>query len=427
MITADDNNLTYAESQGAVDKINGSFYAKFPYPWPPGYFDRLGDPSLESVMLNQSIGNWRRLEIAPSRIWVAGCGTNQAVFTALKFPNARVIGTDLSVVSLETAAHSARQLGLDNLELQRRSINDSDFRDEFDYVICTGVIHHNADPQKPLRKLHAALRSSGICELMVYNRYHRIWTTAFQKAVQVLSGTLVTPDFDAQMDVTKRLMRTPIDSTMSQMVALHKDLPEAGIADGCMQPVEHSYTVMSLNALLNDSGFEILAPVLNQFDKTSGHFIWNMTFQDPELQRRHEALPDLQRWQVNNLLLFERSPHLWFYLQRTDSGRTRKSEMQICNDFLDSTFRRVNVERKVFVRREDGSYAPSPKQHSYPTAHPDALCKALLAAQEANPQANMRTLFKLNNVDTDFSSVQRLRLQLTTCAYPYMTAVDLAA
>ena len=54
-------------------------------------------------------------------MWVAGCGTNQAVITALMFPGARVLGTDLSEASLEGARRNADQLGVANLELHAGS------------------------------------------------------------------------------------------------------------------------------------------------------------------------------------------------------------------------------------------------------------------------------------------------------------------
>jgi len=426
MISTDENNLTLAKSQNSVDAINGRFYGKFPYPWPPAYFDRIVDPTLETVMLNQSVGNWDRCEILPhSRIWVAGCGTNQAVFAALKFPQASIMGSDLSVSSLQIAANSAKHLGLTNLELRQQSINESDYRGEFDYVICTGVIHHNSDPQIPLKKLRQALRPSGICELMVYNRYHRTWTTAFQKAVQVLSGAPQDTDLDTQMDVTKRILRSTINSSMAFMIALHKEMPEAAVADSCMQPIEHSYTVESLEALLNDSGFEMLVPCLNQFDRTSGNFIWNMSFEDPELGRRYDALPDSRRWQVSNLLLLERAPHLWFYIQRTDCSRARKSEIQICNEFLERRFRRVNVQREIFTQNGDRSYALSAKRHNHPSTHTDVLCRTVLAAVDEHPGADMRTILGYAKVKPDFAAVQRLRLLLATCAHPYLIAADM--
>src|SRR6185503_12679728 len=122
------------------------------------------------------------------KIWIAGCGTNQAVITALRFPAATIVASDLSVTSLQTSAGTAKQLGIANVEFRNESINKASYREEFDYVICTGVIHHNAEPKTSLDRLVEALKPAGVLELMVYNRYHRITTTAFQKAIRILGG-----------------------------------------------------------------------------------------------------------------------------------------------------------------------------------------------------------------------------------------------
>jgi hypothetical protein len=176
--------------------------------------------------------------------------------------------------------------------------------------------------------------------------------------------------------------------------------------------------------MLSDAGFEMLVPVLNQFDKTSGNCIWNMSFDDPELARRYAALPDTRRWQVTNLLLLERSPLLWFYLQRTDSVRARKSETQLCEEFLMQKFRRVNTQREVFTQQDTRNYTLSAKRLNYPAPHTDAVCKTVLALMSEHPGADMRTLLERLKVKLDFAAVNRLRLLLTTCAYPYLVAAD---
>src|SRR6476619_4167769 len=170
-----DDNLSLTATPEEVDRINSSFYSKFPYPWRPRALDCPADPDFSRVMLNQNLGDWTHQVVPPNpHIWIAGCGTNQAAITALNFPIAAVRGSDVSPGSLELCAATAKDLGCTNLELRQESINQADYTECFDYVICTGVIHHNADPEATLRKLARALKPKGVLELMVYNRYHRI-------------------------------------------------------------------------------------------------------------------------------------------------------------------------------------------------------------------------------------------------------------
>src|ERR1700741_332276 len=164
-LKSDDENLVLARSIGSVDELLSKFYGRFPWPWPAMKFDYLDDPYFETVMVNQDLGDWTH-QILPEnpQIWVAGCGTNQAIHTALRFRNTRVVGSDISSKSLAICDQNARAIGLTNLELKEESINEVPYQDRFDYVACTGVIHHNADPQSTLEKLVALLKPGGILE-----------------------------------------------------------------------------------------------------------------------------------------------------------------------------------------------------------------------------------------------------------------------
>src|SRR5580704_14527581 len=98
MPRSDAHNLDLATSQADVDRLNIEFYEDYPYPWPTASFERPDDPLFAALMLRQDVGDYRHATLPASgaRIWVAGCGTNQAIITALRFPRAAVVGSDLS-------------------------------------------------------------------------------------------------------------------------------------------------------------------------------------------------------------------------------------------------------------------------------------------------------------------------------------------
>jgi len=419
----DDENLVLAKSADYVDELNAQFYGRFPYPWRPAEFSYVLDPDFETVMLNQNIGDWEHRAVPRHpKIWVAGCGTNQAVFTALRFPHATVVGSDLSVQSLELGARSARELKLSNLELRNESINQVDYREQFDYVICTGVIHHNAQPQAALAKLVSALKPTGILELMVYNRYHRIMTTAFQKAIRMLSGNTSADGFELEMALAQRMTeKFPVQNMVASMLHEHKGSPEAALADSLLQPVEHSYTVESLERMAADCGLEIVMPCVNRYDRASRNFSWNMEFDDALVQEHFDALPDTSRWQVANLLLLEKSPGLWFYLQRQDSGRRRKSEREVCEEFLDRKFVRAATRQGRHVQGSDGIYELWPDTVAFPRQHPDRLVRSIVEATDGT--TSMREIFQRFDIEPSFQKINQARLELTTSASPYLRAV----
>ena len=427
MIGNDDHNLMLVESIESVDDINAHFYGRFPYPWTPVKFDYLEDAAFETVMLNQNLGDWEHRTIPrAAKIWVAGCGTNQAVFTALKFPAATVIGSDVSKESLQLCRHAAKALNLSNLELKEESLNNVSYKDQFDYVICTGVIHHNADPQATLARLASALKPTGIMELMVYNRFHWVIPVALQRAVRIMCRSSESLNLDLELSTVKNILNDlPNHHLMVRTQGKLLRKSKEAFADALLQPVLHNYTVESLEEMADSCGLELLAPCLNQFDKAQGNLSWHMRFEEPSLRDLYESLPDTQRWQVTNLLSLQEGPQLWFYLQRKNSGRVRKTEQQICEEFLDVVFARNRTAQCSYIRTEDGRYQRLSNAIPYPIAAPNKEVERVYQATDG--KTSMREIFEQLEIETSFEVVNDVRLKLTTSAFPYLRAMPHAA
>lgn len=422
----DSQNLALATSRAEVDRLNAEFYGAVLYPWPPMFFERLVDRRFWADVLDQDLGRRGRpvLPREGARVWVAGCGTNQAVATALLFPDARVVGSDLSAGSLQVAERNARQLGITNLELREESLHQAAYAGEFDYVICTGVIHHTADPGGALAALAAALRPGGVMQLMVYNRYHRTLTTAFQKALRTLLGGGGYA-YGEELALARRFVHHFAGpGTMGTWLAAFRDAPDAQLADHLIQPVEHSYTVESLDRMANDAGLELLAPFPSQVDAGNGSLLqWEMEMGDPALQRAFDALSDVRRWQVSNLLLQEDSPMLWFYLQRGDSPVPRRSTRELCDAFLDDCFEQARTTRRVHMGGPGGTYGAAPDQEvAFPVWRGKGDLRRIYDA--VDPQLSMRgTLERLGIPTSDMRAVNALRIRLASTAFPFLRAL----
>jgi 2-polyprenyl-3-methyl-5-hydroxy-6-metoxy-1,4-benzoquinol methylase len=427
VIGNDDHNLMLVESVASVDDINARFYGRFPYPWTPVKFDYLEDAGFETVMLNQNLGDWEHRTVPPAaKIWVAGCGTNQAVFTALRFPAATIIGSDVSQQSLQLCRHAAKALNLANLELREESLNNASYKDQFDYVICTGVIHHNADPQATLAKLACALKPDGIMELMVYNHYHWVIPVTLQRAVRIMCRSSESLNLELELSTVKNILNDlPKHSVMVRTQGKLLRKSEEALADALMQPVLYNYTVESLEQMADSCGLELLVPCLNQFDKACGNLSWHMRFEEPALRDLYASLPDTQRWQVTNLLSLQEGPQLWFYLQRKNNGRARKTEQQICEEFLDVVFTRNRTAQCSYIRTEDGRYQRLSNPIPYPIAAPNKEVERVYQAVDG--QTSMRRIFERLEIETSFEIVNDVRLKLTTSAFPYLRAVPHAA
>lgn len=418
-------NLELIESIEGIDQINKEFYGKYNYPWEPSMLRSFTDGSFWPAMLNQDLGYWNSERIPEdSRIWVAGCGTNQAVFTAMKFPNSEIIATDISTRSLESCQRKIDQLKLDNVKLIEQSLNEPIFEEEFDVVICTGVIHHNAQPWKPLSTLVKGLKKNGVMELMVYNFYHRIMTTAFQKAIRKLCKAEGQLNYDTEFAITKKLINHfPLNNVMGQYVTSLKGRADAEIADSLMQPVEYSYTVESLNDLVREQNLEILQPCVNQFDQTTGNIDWNIDFEDREANRMYNLLPDTDRWQISNLLMLNESPMLWMYLQKQESEFARKPERVLCKEFLETHFERVRTHSKIYILDAENKYNLQADENSYfPFAPNDSSLQNIL--NHIDPSVPIKETFRKLNIELSFNEVNQIRTRLATSGFPHLRSIS---
>jgi hypothetical protein len=302
--------------------------------------------------------------------------------------------------------------------LKQESLNHVSYADRFDYLICTGVIHHNAEPRTTLERLACALKPTGVMELMVYNRFHWIIPVAFQQAIRTLCQG---QDFETELSMAQRIIGDiPTGLLLSSYLGRYEsDGPDSMIADELLQPVLYSYTVESLADMAESCGLELMLPCLNQFDKSTGNFSWNMNFQDPVLKEMYDALPDRRRWQIANLLLLESSPMLWFYVRR--AGTERKTEPQVCEDFLDTVFTRAATTQSNFLRDAEGKYFLSPNAVPYPIAPPDPAVRKI--ADAADGKSTMREIFARLGLEPNFHNANGARMRLTTPEYPYLKAV----
>ncbi|GIH27656.1 hypothetical protein Aph01nite_59660 [Acrocarpospora phusangensis] len=392
------------------ERMIGDFYSEFPYPWHVARLARCGDPALYPALVSQEVGDYGHRRLPPDcRIWVPGCGVNQALMTALRFPAAHVVGSDVSEESLRMCAAAAEQVGAGNLELREEGIEGSPYREEFDYIVCTGVIHHNPDPGALLARLAAALRPEGLLELMVYNTFHRREITAFQEALRLIGH--------GQDVWSARRLAGSIDSDNQLTARLRAELhePEIAFADTWLNPCERTFTVGGLHDLCAAAGLVLEAPCVSELAKASGAYSWELPVRDERLGGRLRALPDLVRWQVGNLLLFDRSPLLWFYLRRRDNPLPLAGEDERDEAFLDAVPTRVRATERVWLLEESGGYRPMDGER--PVSEPAATAFPQLLA-DVDGRRTVRDLCGAPGG----TMVRRMRAELATPAGPHLVA-----
>lgn len=186
-------------------------------------------------------------------ILVAGCGTSQAARWAARRPGSTVVGIDVSPSSLQATRELATRHDLDNLELKELPIEEvAALGRSFDQIVCTGVLHHLADPGLGLRTLRDTLSPQGALQLMVYGTYGRMGVSMMRDYSRLLDLTATEDDIAGLMRVLREI---PLGHPMSHVLRNSPDFsdPDA-LADALLNPRETSYTVPELLDLVERAG-----------------------------------------------------------------------------------------------------------------------------------------------------------------------------
>jgi SAM-dependent methyltransferase len=223
------------------------FYTSHPYPPPVDILDRARD-----MWQDQNIHHAEHHVLWPHKpyradldVLIAGCGTWQAAKYAICHPAARVVGIDVSPTSLEHTEAHKQKYNLTNLETRQLAIeNAGDLGQRFDFIVCTGVLHHLVDPDAGLRALGSVLKPDGAMYLMVYAPYGR-------------TGVYMLQDYCRRIGVgTSQQEITDLIAVLKLLPQHHPLLAEQGgsreflngdaLADALLNPRDRSYSVPQL-------------------------------------------------------------------------------------------------------------------------------------------------------------------------------------
>lgn len=231
------------------------FYDMHPYPPPvddlDAYRRRWNDPERRRVDAHLF---WPAEPYREDRnILVAGCGTSQAAKHALRWPRARVTGIDVSPTSIQCTEDLKRKYSLQNLDVLELPVEHAaELGRRFDQVVCTGVLHHLADPDAGLRALREVLKPDGAMHLMVYAPYGRAGIYMLQEYCRRLGLDSAREDIQ---DLVATLGALPNDHPLGNLLRRAPDFrSEAGLADALLHPRDRAYSVPQMLAFIDRSG-----------------------------------------------------------------------------------------------------------------------------------------------------------------------------
>jgi len=107
----------------------------------------------------------------------AGCGGGRFVVALAKLGAERVEGVDISEEAITAAQERIKERGLEHrAHVRVGSVLDVPFPDQsFEYVVCSGVVHHTPDPKKGFNELVRVLKPGGKFFFSVYGKGGLVW------------------------------------------------------------------------------------------------------------------------------------------------------------------------------------------------------------------------------------------------------------
>src|SRR5580765_474339 len=251
--------MTDHKAPGSIgDRISqevSAFYEHHPYPPPVDDLERHRQGWDDDRRRAEVHLFWPDQPYRDDRnILVAGCGTSQAARYALRWPRAKVTGIDVSATSIEQTELLKRKYGLDNLEVVQLPVERAtELGCKFDYVVCTGVLHHLADPDAGLRALHDVLEPDSAMHLMVYAPYGRAGVYLLQDYCRRLGIGTSSQEIK---DLAASLKALPPDHPLIPLLRNAPDLRQEGaVADALLHPQDRAYSVPQLFSFLGAGGF----------------------------------------------------------------------------------------------------------------------------------------------------------------------------
>jgi SAM-dependent methyltransferase len=243
------------EQRPDVAEAVREFYERLPYPRPINSLEKYQrlwqDPQRRRADFHL---HWPAAPYREDRsILVAGCGTSQAAKHAMRWPEARVTGIDFSATSVRCTEALKRKYNLNNLQLRQLPVERAgELGTSFDQIVCTGVLHHLADPDAGLAALRDVLKPDGAMHLMVYAPYGRTGIYMLQEFCRRV-GIRATDD--GIRDLITVLGALPCGHPLQTLLREAPDFRhEAALADALLHPQDRAYTVSELFDFIGANG-----------------------------------------------------------------------------------------------------------------------------------------------------------------------------
>ncbi len=243
-------------------------YQDYPYPYrnPEDEKHRMFTTSGEYLgEMNHWLFNGKEDFKKNFRILIAGGGTGDSstfLGEQLKNTEAEIIYLDFSKASLEIAKKRAEIRGIKNIKFIHESILNIPNLGlgKFDYINCSGVLHHLESPTTGLKILKDSLNERGGMEIMIYAKYGRTGVYQVQELMRMINHD-VTNRAEEVMNgkiVVNSLPTTNWYVRGQDLLADHIHHGDIGLYDMFLHKQDRAYSIPEMYDFIHEAGLNFV-------------------------------------------------------------------------------------------------------------------------------------------------------------------------
>lgn len=184
----------------------------------------------------------------------AGSGTCQLASYLSIGTNNNVFALDGTLESLQEGEKFKIKSQLKNLNLVHGDILNNIFKDNvFDFVWCSGVLHHTKDAYAGFKNLCKCLKNDGFILIGLYNRFGRFRTLSRNFFSKLFINKKIRKSFLMFMD--------PVLRKLNRNKQKNRDKINAWLRDQYFHPIETLHTVDQVLDWFNRNNIEFISSI----------------------------------------------------------------------------------------------------------------------------------------------------------------------
>ena len=299
-------------------------YENYPYPYRNPEDEKNGLIRSIGCDINEIKNNCfnGKLDLDNFSALVAGGGTGDATIhlaEQLKDTKARVVHLDISETSMNIAKERAKIRGLNNITWILDSILNLPTMDisKFDFINCSGVLHHLESPLLGAKALNSVLKDDGSMIIMLYGKYPRVVVYQMQELMKIVNKNEL--NMQTKVDNTKTMINClSEDNLFVRSNSIYLDVIQGKnrdieVYDLFLHSQDRAYNVLEIYELFSEIGLNHI----NFFRKSS--YDVNKFVKDKNLLKEIDKLSKSEKEAIAENMNGNIDRHI-FYVSKKDNS-----------------------------------------------------------------------------------------------------------